>query len=223
MRSAALFTLITLLYLSVAIFSRASEALAGAAEGEKIFTAKRCAACHRTEGPVKVTLTERLKEKGPDLWYAGSRFKREFLLDWLKSPKAIRPMAYNSLTIKNRGDHARLSKEDAASVTDYLMTLKSPLVRSAGIKPNTAVKGRFIFQKKLGCYGCHMVRRGSKVVGGLTGPALIGASKMLQPDWIYAYLKDPKAFTPATPMPIYRGLVSDSDLRALAGFVAGME
>jgi len=222
-RKAGYFLILALLCFSAVIFFHASTAAAGAAEGAKIFSTKKCVSCHRTKKRGKVTIKQRLTEKGPDLWYAGSKFKREFLLRWLRNPTPLRPMAYNSLTAKNTGGHTRLSREDAASVTGYLMTLKSPLVKSAGIKPRASVKGRFIFQKKLGCYGCHLVRLNSKVVGGLTGPPLTGASKRLQPGWIYAYLKNPGAFTPADPMPVYSGLISDSELKTLAAYVAAMK
>ncbi len=210
----AVFSLLSLL---------STRAEAGPAGGHAIFKAK-CASCHSVKKPAaKPTIKERLAEKGPALWYAGSKFKKGFIEDWLRHPTPIRGMKYNSLTERADGSHISLSKREASVVAAYLEGLKSADVVDAGIKPKATVRGRFIFQKKLGCYGCHTIRRGSKIVGGLTGPTLLGAAKRLDPDWIYSYLKNPRAFTPLSPMPNYSKMLSEVKLRALAAYVAAQE
>src|SRR3989344_1813575 len=162
---------------------------AGAAEGKRIFDAKKCGDCHQTEGP--------------EVWYAGKKFKKEFLGKWLKDPKPIRPLEFNSLTKKNPADHPKLSGKDADEVTEYLMSIKSKDVEEGVVKPDKNPKNRNIFEKKQGCYGCHPVKRGEKILGGLTGPTLIGAGERLNPAWVYAYLKKPKGFKPVKRMPVY--------------------
>ncbi len=214
------FLIITLLA-GLALNSTPAEA--GPGTGIDIFKAK-CASCHSVKRPARrPTIDERLSEKGPALWYAGSKFKEGFLKDWLQNPAPIRGMEYNSLTEKNKGRHISLEKDEAGEVAAFLEGLKSPDVIEAGIKPKATVRGRFIFQKKFGCYGCHTIKRGSKIVGGLTGPTLTGTAKRLNPDWVYNYIKNPRAFTPLSPMPDYSKMLSEVKLRALAGYVAAQK
>lgn len=196
---------------------------AGPAEGKKIFDAKRCAECHQAEGPAREkTIQDQLAKKGPELWYAGSKFKAGFMARWLADPRPIRPLAYNSITEKNSGSHPRLSPGEAAEVASYLEGLKSAEVKPAGIKAVESPKGRVSFVKRQSCYGCHTVKVRGNVAGGLSGPSLVGASERLNPDWIYAYLSKPKAFKPVKMMPVYAGVVSDAELRELASYVGSL-
>ncbi len=210
--------------LAAGVLAFTGMAIAGAAEGKGIFNSKNCGACHQTEGPAKEkTVEDMLSKKGPELWYAGSKFQKDFLPKWLQDPKPIRKMEYYSLTKKNGGDHAKLGAKDAKDVADYLMSLKSSDVKTVGIQPKNSPQGRLIFNKKQGCYGCHEVPQGGGVAGGLTGPSMVGIGKRINPDWIYAYLTNPKAFKPVKDMPTYAGVLSDSEMKSLSEFVASFK
>lgn len=196
---------------------------AGVPEGKKAFDANKCSDCHQVQGPAKEkTIKDQMAKKGPELWYSGSKFKAGFLERWLGSPQPIRPLAYNSITEKNRGDHPRLSPKDASDVAAYLMNLKSPEVKSLGIVPAASPRGRIIFSKKQSCYGCHSARVRGKMAGGLTGPTFAGAFDRLNPDWVYAYLKNPKVFKPVKMMPVYSGILNDAELKELASYVSSL-
>ena len=199
--------------------------LAGSNEGKKIFDAGKCASCHQVKGPAtEKTIQDVLAKKGPELWYSGSKFRPGFLEGWLKDPRPIRPMRYYSLTEKNPGDHPRLAPGDAAEVAAYLMSLKSAEARPSGIRPGVDPGGRAVFMKEQACYSCHQVtsRRGN-AVGGLTGPSLVGAGSRLEPDWIYAYLSNPKVFKPVKDMPNYVGILDDSEMKALASYISSFK
>ncbi len=190
------------------------------AGGRDIFTAE-CATCHSITRPTRrPTVEEALNEKGPAMWYAGSKYKEGFISRWLQDPKPIRGMKYNSLTEKSEGGHMALDSKEAEEVAAYLQGLKSPDMLEVEIKPKATVRGRFIFQKKLGCYGCHTIRRGSRIVGGLTGPTLLGTAERLNPEWIYSYIKNPGAFTPRSPMPNYSKMLSEIKLKALVAYIS---
>ena len=206
-----------------------SSAFAGAGEGKKVFDAAKCFACHQIKGPAKEkTIKDVLAKKGPELWYAGSKFKKEFLGGLLKDPKPIRPMEFYSHTKTNQGSHPKLSGKDAADVADFLMGLsplrglKTPEVKDAGIKPLANQRGRIIFVKKQSCYGCHQVKEKGAVTGGLTGPSLAGAAERLSPDWVYAYLSNPRVFKPVKDMPDYAGILTDEEIRDLAAYVSSL-
>ncbi len=217
------YAIVSLTLVLTFLFFTATPAGAGADGGKAIFTAK-CASCHSITKPAtRPTIEERLDEKGPALWYAGSKYKEGFIEGWLQNPTPIRGMEYNSLTEKAKGRHMALNSAEAGEVAAFLQGLTSPDVVEADIKPKATVRGRFIFQKKFGCYGCHTIRRGSKVVGGLTGPTLTGTANRLNPDWVYSYLKNPQTFTPVSPMPNYSGLLSEVKLKALCAYVSAQK
>ena len=200
-----------------------SPSTAGVPEGKRIFEEKDCASCHQMSGPVKSeTIRDVLGKKGPELWYAGSKFRAGFLREWLASPEPIRPMKYYSLAEKNPGDHPRLSPADAAQVADYLMSLTSPAVKDAGITPRPHPLGRRTFVKELACYGCHQVSVRGRLMGGLTGPRLAGSAERLDPDWIYAYLTNPDEFKPVRDMPDYREFADEREMKALAAYVSSL-
>ncbi len=211
---------------TAALVLAASPGQADPAAGEKVFNANACTECHYTQGPAREkTIADQLAKKGPELWYAGSKFQTEWLAAWLEDPKPIRPMKFNSLTEKNPGDHPKLSAADAKEVTDYLMSLTSKDVEAGVVKPKKNPKGRLIFTKKMPCSGCHLypAKKRAKFKGGKSGPSLIGAGKRLNPDWIYAYLKKPKVFKPVKMMPVFVGILNDSDMKKVAAFVASFK
>jgi len=191
--------------------------------GDAIFK-KSCASCHYTDGPAKEkTIADQLAKKGPELFYAGSKFQKAWLAAWLQDPKPIRPMKYNSLTEKNAGDHPKSSAGDAAALTDYLMGLTSTKVAAGKINAKSSPQARNIFAKKMPCTGCHQTGSKGDVTGGLSGPSLVGASKRLNPDWVYAYLTDVKAFKPVRDMPDFSKAMSPKDMEGLAAYIATFE
>ena len=210
----------TLLALALIMWSLPSRA--DSVAGEAAFTANDCTACHYTDGPAKEkTINDQLAKKGPELWYAGSKFQREWLETWLREPAPIRQMKFNSITEFTTGDHPKLVAADAANMADYLMSLTSDAVEAGVVKPKKNAKGRLIFTKKMPCSGCHQYEgRKKKLVGGRSGPSLVGAGKRLSPDWIYAYLLKPEIFKPVKAMPVFAGLLSEKDMKNVASYVA---
>ncbi len=194
------------------------------AAGQAVYEAQKCGECHYTEGPAREkTIADQLAKKGPELWYAGAKLQQAWLEGWLQEPAPIRPLAFNSLTEENPGDHPKLGADDAAEVTGFLMSLTSDAVEAGVIKPKKSPKGRLIFTKKMPCSGCHQYPARKKISGGRSGPTLVGAGARLNPDWIYAYLKSPKVFKPVKMMPVFVGLLSDKDMKNVAAYVANFK
>ena len=203
----------------------AGAAQADAGAGKAAFEAKKCTGCHYTDGPAKEkSIADQLAKKGPELWYAGSKFQAAWLKAWLQDPKPIRHLAYNSLTKKNPGDHPKLSGADAGNVADFLMSKTTSEVKAGVIKPKKSLKGKKIFTKKMPCTGCHQsASKKGKVTGGFSGPTLVGVGKRLNPAWIYAYLKNPTHFKPFKAMPTFAGLLKDKDLKNVAKHVSNLK
>ena len=207
------------------VMATSAPAMADAAAGKSAFAAKGCNECHYTDGPAKEkTIDDQLAKKGPELWYAGSKFQKDWLGTWLQDPKPVRLLKYGTLDEKNPGDHPKLAATDAASMTDFLMGLTSDAVKAGVVKVKKNLKGKQIFIKKMPCSGCHQSPgRKGKVTGGFSGPSLVGAGKRLNPDWIYAYLKTPSVFKPVKAMPTFAGILKDKDIKNVAAHVAKMK
>ena len=195
---------------------------AAAGQASQMFEAKGCGECHYSVGPAREkTIDDQLAKKGPELWYAGSKFQADWLGGWLQDPKPIRLLAYNSLTEENPGDHPALGGDDAALVSDYLMSLTTDVVEAGKVKVKKKnPKGRLVFIKKMPCSGCHQYPGKKAVGGGRSGPSLLDAGLRLNPDWVLAYLQNPTVFKPVKMMPVFVGLLRDKDMANVAGYVA---
>ncbi|MBT3787782.1 MAG: cytochrome c [Alphaproteobacteria bacterium] len=217
--------LLTMTFGAAILVATTGQALADAAAGKAVFDAKGCADCHYTEGPAREKIIDdQLAKKGPELWYAGSKFQKDWLSGWLVDPKPIRPMKFNDLMVENPGDHPKLGGGDAGPVRDFLMSLTSKDVKAGKVKPKKNPKGRQIFAKKMPCSGCHeYVGRKKKIMGGRSGPSLVEAGIRLNPDWILAYLQKPKVFKPVKMMPVFVGLLSDKDMLNVSRYVANFK
>src|SRR3990170_5469814 len=194
------------------------------ADGKGIFASKNCGSCHQIQGPAaEKTFDDQLKKKGPELWYSGSKFKKEWLEEWLEKPATIRPLKYNSVTDKNTDKHPALSKKEADEVAEYLMTLTAKEVAKGVAEEKVTPQGKNLFIKRYSCVGCHSIKSGAQKVGGVSGPDLSEAGKRLTADWVYAYLKEPKVFKPVKRMPVFVDIINDNEMKTLAGFVAAQK
>src|SRR6478736_222834 len=125
-----------------------------------------CSGCHALVKPTDTSLDRLLTRKGPDLWFAGSKFNADWLVTWLQDPKPIRPAGYPYFkTIKEGPEHdmpdsskitphPKLTKAAAESAAAALMALKAPdLVPAGTFKGDTAGArmGALAFNKLRGC------------------------------------------------------------------------
>lgn len=187
-----------------------------AVDGKAVF-AERCAFCHNATGPAPASLKGVLERKAPDLFYAGSKFNRDWLVQWVQSPSLIRRsgvMFLNHVATEDGKDRikedtvkacpSKLNAEEAASVTEYLMTLKDSKMRTGVIsreKKFSMAQALRLFTKQYPCIGCHAVKVRDKETGGISGPPLTDAGARLNPDWVYARITDPQYWDPKTWMP----------------------
>lgn len=193
----------------------------------------RCAACHALEKPAAVSVERLWSRKGPDLWYAGDKFNRAWLVQWLQKPTPIRPGGVMWFRHTETGDpqdvldisavpaHPRVDAMSADRLADALMALKSNGLVAAGAFKSSAASltmGRMSFGKLRGCAGCHQDKPG---VGGVSGSQLHDAGDRLQPDYVLAYTKDPQAFDRFIWMP--RLGLSEPDLQRITAYIASLK
>lgn len=192
----------------------------------------QCAACHALTKPANPTVERLSSRKGPDLWYAGDKFNREWLVEWLQKPAPVRPGGVFWFKHATPGEprdtidtaaippHPAVDAATAGKLADALLQLKGDgLVPTGAFNAEGAnlTMGKMAFGKLRGCVACHQDKPGE---GGVSGPQLIDAGKRLRPDYVYAYTKDPQAFDRFVWMPQLP--LSDPDLQRLTGYVMSL-
>jgi mono/diheme cytochrome c family protein len=205
----------------------ASCALANA-DGSQILQTQ-CAGCHALEKPAQFDLDRLWNRKGPDLYYAGNKFQRDWLVNWLQKPTRIRPGGvFYRKYVKSTADgdvidsaalpeHMRLDKDAATAVAYSLMSKTVPdLIESGAFKGGevSATMGAMFFGKLRGCSACHS---DAPDRGGKSAPELYDAGNRLQADYVYGYIKNPQKIDPHVWMPDL-GL-GEADLQRLTGYV----
>lgn len=211
----------------------AAAAMAGAAQaapGDEIIR-QQCVACHAVTKPAQFNLARLWERKGPDLYYAGDKFQRQWLQAWLQNPVPVRPAGVMyAKAVKAGADkgsdevdparlaaHPKLDAAQAAQVADALLALKVPgLVEQGGFKnqPNNAMFATMLFSKLRGCASCHAAKPGGPVQ---SGPELYSAGARLQADYVVSYIRDPQKFDPHVWMPSL-GL-TEADVQKLASYL----
>lgn len=191
---------------------------AGAASGAELpgnaLLNDRCASCHNLAGPAPDTVEGIRDRKGPDLFYAGNKYRPEWLVAWLQAPTRIRPagMFYGHHTrstdkwdvVDPDGltEHVRLEPSEAENVTAALMERRAMAEFVAGVPVKkvrlSPMMGNLMFNKFKGCISCH---RSSPDYGGLSGPELYTAANRLTPEYLYAYMRNPQGVDPRIWMP----------------------
>lgn len=197
-------------------------ASAHAADGEAVLKAQ-CAGCHSLDGPAPATLEALWDRKGPDLFYAGNKYKADWMTAWLQKPQRIRPagMYYghhvrstpngDEIDTSTLTEHPVLSADDAVAVTTALMRRKahSDLIHPGEYQAGSIslTMGEMMFDKFKGCLACHRIEPD---YGGLSGPEVYTAAERLQDDYMMSYMRDPQAWDPRIFMPNKQ--LSDRDL-----------
>jgi len=184
------------------------------AQTAKALLDEQCAGCHNLTGPSPKTLAELWQRKGPDLFYAGNKYRQEWLENWLQAPKRIRPAGVfyaDHIRTTTDGDtidtatltvHPVLTAARAKAVAAHLMTLKarSELIKAGDYKPGkiSLSMGELMFDKFRGCLACHQIEPG---YGGVSGPEVYTVATRLKADYMISFMRNPQAWDPRSFMP----------------------
>jgi cytochrome c2 len=210
-------------FLSVAVWAAAAFFVAGfssVASAQKSgpdILDNQCAQCHAlfSKGQQAQAIRAVRMRKGPPLFYAGNKYRKDWIIKWLQNPTRIRPggmFFVNYVETSPRGDaisesrlpasHPKLTLDDAVAVAEALMALraKSELIEKGAYVAQSVPKilGEMSFVKLLGCSSCH---RNAPDSGGLSGPELYTSFERLQGDFLVSFIRDPIAWQPKIAMP----------------------
>lgn len=169
-----------------------SQELVGA--GAALYADLRCDVCHNTTASgINIP---------PSLANAGDKFQTPWLEAYLQSPSrrrwvsaGVRPNLRMPNFLLSSDETRALSaflstKTDSTHTTELSFVL--PLDDSAHVS-----EGKEIFQE-YACYGCHKIAG----TGGEVGPGLDGAGRRLRREYLAAFLQNPQAFIPGSPMKV---------------------
>ena len=159
-----------------------------------------CVNCHTITRPdgSKIEATDH----PPSLAHIADKTTREWIFSWLKDPLAYAA----SSTMPNY----KLSDADASDISAYLVsssTLRAGDTASAGLKVATnadPTAGTSLYGESF-CASCHAVQNAAgNLVGGDLGPELTRIGNKARPEWLAAWLQNPRIYDPTTLMPHYR-------------------
>ena len=167
--------------------------------GRTMLTRYGCVHCHADTRPdgSKVAATDH----PPSLVHIADKTTREWLFSWLKDPQAYAA----STTMPN----FKLSDADASDISAYLVNSSSPKAgdTAADAKPAAnadPAAGPSLYGESF-CASCHSVQTAAgNLVGGDLGPELTRIGNKAKPEWLAAWLQNPRVYDSTTPMPHYR-------------------
>jgi len=168
--------------------------------GRTMLTRYGCVHCHAITRPdgSKVEATDH----PPSLAHVADKSTREWLFSWLKDPQAYAA----STTMPN----FKLSDADASDISAYLVKSSTPQAGdtvAAATKPAAAADaaaGPSLYGESF-CASCHAVQNAAgNLVGGDVGPELTRIGNKAKPEWLAAWLQNPRVYDATTPMPRYR-------------------
>jgi len=168
---------------------------------------KQCDTCHRFS-------KDESEKSAPDLFFAGDKFQKNWLENFLRHPEVIRLSGHTrdpgflKGTPQYTGPHPALNPKEAQQMTDYLMSLKVlkeiPPLELPALSKGTRVRVKILFERDYSCIACHQsYNLARQPRGGVSGPSLIDAGRRLRPEWVYQWLKNPKQFITRGRMPLY--------------------
>jgi len=179
-------------------------------EGRLLFAQMNCAACHADAAliPAKGTGMAELGQNAPLLSELGTKYRPEFIADWIFNPPAVRPH-----TLMPKVFTGTDANQKAADLAAMLTQGAAPKEDALDLK--LAPQGGALFAN-LGCVACHQRP-------DATGAEAHDRIPMghLRDKWrsaaLVEYLKDPSKAYPATRMPHFR--LEDEEATQLAAYL----
>jgi cytochrome c2 len=203
--------------------------------GKKLFTDVGCWGCHPTEG------YNDLAKRGPTLTTIASKTTPGWLHTWVEYPKGWRPGtrmpnfwpgAVDPDAVPHpdsekpeqlKAHQQKLRDQEVSAIVAYLWVNsdKAPLLVQSAPKGDAA-KGKETFDS-VGCRACHVTEKDSAARRSEASderdyaPNLWNIADKTRPEWVYSWVKNPKAMWPQTKMPDLR--LSDAEAANVTAYL----
>jgi mono/diheme cytochrome c family protein len=179
--------------------------------GRQLLSRYGCVHCHTVKLPDGSTIKP--SDDPPSLLHVADKTTREWIYAWLKDPQAYAATA----TMPN----FKLGDDDARDISAFLMAESTPLAGDSVTLTQKAAAdpaaGATLYGESF-CASCHAVQNAAgNLVGGDVGPELTRIGSKVKPEWLQAWLRNPRVYDPETRMSHYR--FTDQQLTTLSGFL----
>lgn len=180
-------------------------------QGRHLLSSYGCVHCHTVKLPDGKIL--KAIDNPPSLSHIADKTSREWIYAWLKDPQAYATTA----TMPN----FKLSDDDARDMSAFLMANSTSLPGDAATLSAKAASdpaaGASLYGESF-CSSCHAVQNAAgNLVGGDVGPELTRVGSKVKPEWLQAWLRNPRVYHTDTAMPHYR--LGDPQVATLTGFL----
>ncbi|MEO8432717.1 MAG: c-type cytochrome [Acidobacteriota bacterium] len=198
-----------------------------------------CWGCHRIEGLEK----QGLPRVGPSLEKVAAKVTKEWATRWVMDPAAFRPNTkmptffYQENFVRVSGPRtpspaqARMNETGRMendtmvnSIVAYIFEKSHPSAVPPAAGRGDVARGQKLIADR-GCMGCHMID--ANAPRDLTGtyrqfgPNLAGVGSKVSRDWLYQWVRDPKAWNPETKMPNLR--LTDQEALDVAEYLSTLQ
>jgi mono/diheme cytochrome c family protein len=181
-----------------------------------------CYSCHKTRG------FEGLRKPGPNLTKVRSKLTADWVKNWIREPKAIKPATwmpqvwYNSNS--NSPQDAPRNEAEINATVAYLFANSEDHTPAVATPPQgNATSGKTIVES-VGCLGCHVVDEKDRSAVGprrTFGQPLQSIGSKTSYAWIYDWVRDPKHYSPETYMPDLR--LTDAEAADVAAYLFSLK
>jgi cytochrome c1 len=180
-------------------------------QGRHLLSSYGCVHCHTVKLPDGKIL--KATDNPPSLSHIADKTSREWIYAWLKDPQAYATTA----TMPN----FKLSDDDARDMSAFLManstSLPGDAVTLSAKAASDPAAGASLYGESF-CSSCHAVQNAAgNLVGGDVGPELTRVGSKVKPEWLQAWLRNPRVYHTDTAMPHYR--LGDPQVATLTGFL----
>ncbi len=179
--------------------------------GRYLLSRYGCVHCHMVKLPDGKIM--KATDDPPSLSHVADKTTREWIYAWLKDPQAYATTA----TMPN----FRLSDDDARDMSAFLIanstSVQGDTIRLSAKASPDPTAGASLYGESF-CASCHAVQNAAgNVVGGNVGPELTRVGNKVKPEWLQAWLRNPRVYDTQTAMPHYR--FNDAQVATLSGFL----
>jgi mono/diheme cytochrome c family protein len=180
-------------------------------QGRYLLSRYGCVHCHTVK--VSGGKTMKATDDPPSLSHIADKTTREWIYAWLKDPQAYAGTA----TMPN----FKLSDDDARDISAFLIASSTSLPGDTlKLSAKTAAdpaSGASLYGESF-CSSCHAVQNAAgNLVGGNVGPELTRVGSKVKPEWLQAWLRNPRNYDTETAMSHYR--FNDAQVATLSGFL----
>ena len=179
-------------------------------EGRQLLAQSGCLHCHTVQVHGNVL---QATDAPPPLTHIADKTSREWIYAWIKDPQAYASTA--------KMPNFKLTDDEARDISAFLIADSAPLAGDTLALSQKAASdptaGASLYGESF-CATCHAVQNAAgNVVGGNLGPELTRIGSKVKPEWLQAWLKNPRVYDSATAMPHYR--FNEQQLATLSGFL----